>query len=181
MVAPPSRPTSIPLGRPGPCPSAGRGAPFCRGAAERVAARLRPSTVGATGRLPLGRRQGKSWLVGQVWRTLAMSSMLAAGVASCARCHIMASITHVEKGQARGGEYTCMVHCGRARRTRDAWSMPRTMSAARTSTIPLGSTMSPSAGPPWRPRVCRATSVSPVWTTRSTASWMFTLPRAVSS
>ena len=32
-----------------------------------------------------------------------------------------------------------MVRCGRARRTRDAWSTPRTMSASRTSTIPFGS------------------------------------------
>ena len=43
------------------------------------------------------------------------------------------------------------------------------MSAARTRTIPLGSTTIPSAGPPWRPRVCRATSVWPVWATRSAA------------
>ena len=50
-----------------------------------------------------------------------------------------------------------------ARRTRDAWSTPRTMSAARTSTIPVGSTTIPSAGPPWRPRVCKLTSVWPVW------------------
>ena len=41
-----------------------------------------------------------------------------------------ASTAHVEKGHARGGVYTWMVHCGRARRTRDAWSTPRTMSAA---------------------------------------------------
>ena len=32
------------------------------------------------------------------------------------------------------------------------------MSAARTSTIPEGSTMIPSAGPPWRHRVCKATA-----------------------
>ena len=87
----------------------------------------------------------------------------------------------MEKGHARGGVYTWMVHCGGARRTRDAWSTPRTMSAARTSTIPEGSTMIPSARPRWRPRVCKATSAWPVWATRSTASWMFTLPRAVSS
>ena len=62
-----------------------------------------------------------------------------------------------------------------------AWCTPRAMSAARTSTIPVGSTAIPSAGPPWRPRVCKATSVCPVWATRSTASWMLTLPRAVSS
>ena len=55
------------------------------------------------------------------------------------------------------------------------------MSAARTSTIPEGSTMIPSAGPPWLPRVCKATAASPAWVTRSTASWMFTLSRAVSS
>ena len=54
-----------------------------------------------------------------------------------------------------------MVHCGRARRTRDAWKTPRTMSAARTSTIPDGSTMIPSAGPRWRPQVCKATSAWP--------------------
>ena len=88
-----------------------------------------------------------------------------------------ASIAHVEKGHARGG----LVHCGRARRTQDAWSTPRTMSAARTSTIPEASTMIPSAGPPWRYRVCKATSACPAWVSRSTASWMFTLPRAVSS
>ena len=69
-----------------------------------------------------------------------------------------ASTPHVEKGHARGGVYTWMVHSGRARRTRDAWSTPRTMSAARTSTIPEGSTMIPSAGPLWRPRVCKATA-----------------------
>ena len=80
-----------------------------------------------------------------------------------------------------GGVYTWMVHCGRARRTRDAWSSPQTMSAARTSTIPEGSTMIPSAGPPWRPRVCKATAACSAWVTRSTACWMFTLPRAVSS
>ena len=92
-----------------------------------------------------------------------------------------ASTAHVEKGHARGRVYTWMVHCGRARRTRDAWSTPRTMSAARTSTIPEGSTPIPSAGPPWWPRVCKATSAWPVWATLLTASWMFRLPRAVSS
>ena len=81
----------------------------------------------------------------------------------------------------RGGVYTWMVHCGRARRTQDAWSTPWTMSAARTSTITGGSAMIPFAGPPWRPQVCRATFVWPVWATWSTASWMFTLPRVVSS
>ena len=79
------------------------------------------------------------------------------------------------------GVHTWMVHCGRARRTWDACSTPRTMSAARTSTIPEGSTMIPSAAPPWRPRMCKATAACPVWATWSTASWMFTLPRAVSS
>ena len=59
-----------------------------------------------------------------------------------------ASTAHVEKGHACGGVYTWMVNCGRACRTRDAWSTPRTMSTARTSTIPEGSTMIPSAGPP---------------------------------
>ena len=92
-----------------------------------------------------------------------------------------ASSAHVTKGDAHGGVYTWMVHCGRAGRTRDARSTPRTMSAARTSTIPEGSTMIPSAGPRWQPLVCKATSAWPVWETRSTASWMFTLPRAVSS
>ena len=80
-----------------------------------------------------------------------------------------------------GGLYPWMVHCGRARRTRNAWSTRRTRYTARTSTIPEGSTMIPSAGPLWRPRVCGGTSAWPVWATRSTASWMFTLPRAVSS
>ena len=102
------------------------------------------------------------------------------GVLRC-QVHMTARLAHVEKGHARGGVYTWMVHCGRARRTRDAWSTPGSMSAARTSTIPGGSTMIPSAGPPWRPRVCKATSAWPVWATRSTASWMFTLPRVVSS
>ena len=92
-----------------------------------------------------------------------------------------ASTAHVEKGRARWGVYTWMVHCGRARRTRDAWSSPQTMSAARTSTIPEGSTMIPPASPPWRPRVCKATAARPAWVTQSTASWMSTLPRAVSS
>ena len=74
-----------------------------------------------------------------------------------------------------------MVNCGRARRTRDAWNPPRTMSEPRTSTIPEGSTTIPSAGPPLRPRVCKTTSAWPVLASRSTASWMFMLPRAVSS
>ena len=39
------------------------------------------------------------------------------------------------------------------------WSTPRNMSAARISTIPVGSTMIPSVGLPWLPRVCKATSV----------------------
>ena len=86
-----------------------------------------------------------------------------------------------ERGHARGGVYTWMLHCGRVRRTPDAWSTPGTISAAGTSTIPEGSTMIPSAGPPRRPRVCKATSAWPVWATRSTASWMFTLLRAVAS
>ena len=55
------------------------------------------------------------------------------------------------------------------------------MSAARTSTIPVGSTTIPSAGLPWRPLVCRTTFVWPLWATRSTAYWMFTLRRMVSS
>ena len=73
-----------------------------------------------------------------------------------------------------------MVNCGRARCTQDAWSTPWTMSAARTSTIPEGSTTITSAGPAWRPGTCKATSAWPVWATRLTASWMLTLPRAVS-
>ena len=92
-----------------------------------------------------------------------------------------ASTAHVEKGHARGGVYTWMVHCGRACRTRDGWSTPRTMSTAGTSTIPEGFTMIPSAGRPWRPRVCKAPAACPAWVTRSTASWMLTLPRAFSS
>ena len=92
-----------------------------------------------------------------------------------------ASTAHVERGHARRGVHTRMVHCVRAPRTQDAWSTPRTMSAARTSTNPESSTMIPSAGPLWRPRLCKATAACPAWATRSTASWMFTLPRAVSS
>ena len=72
-----------------------------------------------------------------------------------------ASTAHVEKGHAPGGVYTWMVHCGHARRTRVAWSTPQTMSAARTGTIPESSTMIPSSGPPWRPRVCKATAACP--------------------
>ena len=162
--------------------------PVCRkwgalllGCRWRVAARLSPSAAGATGRPPRGLRQGKSWPAGQVWRSRAISSAVPVAASSGARCHMTASTAHVEKGHAPGGVYTWMVHCGCARRTRDAWSTPRTMSAARTSTIPEGSTMIPSAGPPWRPRVCKATAAWPAWATRSTASWMFTLPRAVSS
>ena len=34
------------------------------------------------------------------------------------------STAHVERGHAHGGVYTWMVHCGRARCTRDAWSNP---------------------------------------------------------
>ena len=73
----------------------------------------------------------------------AISSAVPMGASSGARCHMTASIAHVEKGHARGGVYTWMIHCGHDPRTRDAWSTPRTMSAARTSTIPEGSTMIP--------------------------------------
>ena len=41
--------------------------------------------------------------------------------------------------------------------------------------------MIPSAGLMWQPRVCKATAACPAWLTRSTASWMFTLPCAVAS
>ena len=142
---------------------------------------MSPSAAGATGRPPWGLRQGKSWSAGQALRSRAISSAVPVRVPSGARCHMTTSTAHVEKGHARGGVYTWMVYCGRARRTRDAWSTLWTMSAARTSTIPVGSTTIPAAGPPWRPRVCRATFVWPVWATRSTASWMFRLPRVVSS
>ena len=50
-----------------------------------------------------------------------------------------------------------------ARRRRDAWSTPLTMSAVRTSTIPVGSATIHSAGPLWRPRLCKATSVWSAW------------------
>ena len=108
-------------------------------------------------------------------------SAVPVGVPSCARGHMMASTAHLEKGHARGGVYTWMVHCGHVLRTRDVWSTPRTMYAARTSPKPVGSTLNPPAGPPWRPRVCRATYVWPVWAIQSTASWMFTLLRVVST
>ena len=167
---------------------AARTVPVCRkwrvllsGCRWRVAARLNASAAGATGRPPRGLRQGKSWLTSQVWRYRAISSAVPVGASSGARCHTTAITANVEKGHAPGGVYTWMVHCGRARRTRDTWSTPRTMSAARTSTIPEGSTMIPSARPPWRPRMCKAISAWPVWATRLTAFWMFTLPRAVSS
>ena len=139
------------------------------------------SAAGATERPPQGLRQGKTWSVGQAWKSRAISPAVSVGASPGARCHMTASTAQVEKGHARGGLYNSMVHCGRARRTRDAWSTPRTMSAARTSTVPEGSTTIPSAGPPWRPRVCKATSAWPVWATRSTASRIFTLLRAVSS
>ena len=147
----------------------------------RVAARLNPYAAVATWRRPCGLRQGKSWSAGQPWRSRAISSTVPVGVPSGARCHLMASTAHVEKGHACGGVYTWMVHCRRARRTQDAWSTPQPMSAARTSTISVGPTAIPCAGPPWRPWVCRATSVWHVWATRSTASWMFTLPCLVPS
>ena len=99
-----------------------------------------------------------------------MFSMLGATVSSGARYHIKASTAHVEKGQARGGVYSCMVPCLRARCTWDVSSMLGTMSAARISTIPLGSTMSPSAGSPWQPRVRKVTYVCPVLATRSNVS-----------
>ena len=121
--------------------------------------RLNPSAAGATGRLPWDLRQGKSWSAGQAWRSRAIFSAVPVGASSSARCHMTASTAHVEKGHALGGVYTWMVHCGRARRMRDAWSVPWTMSAARTSTIPVGSTTILSAGPPRRPRVCKATFV----------------------
>ena len=89
------------------------------------------------------------------------------GVSSGRRCHMTASTAHVEKNHAHEGVYTWMVHCCRARRTRDAWGGPRTMSAARTSTIPVVSTTIPSAGPAWRLRLCRATSAWPVWATQT--------------
>ena len=162
--------------------------PVCRkwrslssGCRWRVAARLKPSAAGATGRPPWGLRQGNSWSACQAWRSRAISSAFPVGVPAGARCHMTASTAHVEKGHARGGVYGWMVHCGCARRTRDAWSTLQTMSAARTSTIPLGSTTIPSAGPPWRPCMLKATSVWPMWATRSMASWIFTLPRVVSS
>ena len=59
-----------------------------------------------------------------------MSYAVPVGASSGARCHMTVSTAHVEKGHARGGVCTWMVHCGHARRTRDAWSTPRTMSAA---------------------------------------------------
>ena len=74
-----------------------------------------------------------------------MSSALAAGVPCGARCHLMASIAHVEKNQGRSGVYTCMVHCKCACRTLDARSTPQTMSAASTSTTPVGAPTRPSA------------------------------------
>ena len=80
-----------------------------------------------------------------------MSSAVPVGAFSGARGYMMASTAHVEKGHARGGVYTWMVHCGCARHTRDAWSPPRTMFAARISSIPEGSTTIPSASPPLRP------------------------------
>ena len=112
----------------------------------RVAARLNPSAAGATGRPTGGLRQGKSWSAGKVWRSRAISSPVPVGASSGARCQMTASTAHVEKGHARGGVYTWMVQCGRAPRRRDAGSTPWTMSAARTSTIPEGSTTIPSAG-----------------------------------
>ena len=162
-------------GAAGTVPVCGKGRALLSGCCWRVAARLNPSAAGL--------RQGKSWSAGQARRSQAISSAVPVGVPYGARCHITASTStaHVEKGHASGGVYTWMVHYGRARRTRDAWSTPRTMSAARTCSIPVGSTTITSAGPPWRPGVCKATSVRPVWATRSTASWMFTLPRPVSS
>ena len=140
--------------------------PLCRGRHWEAALRSAP---------------GKSWSAGQACRSRAISSAVPVGVPSGARCHMTASTVHVENGYARGGVYTWMVHCGGAPRARDAWSTPLTMSAAWTSTIPMGSTTIPFAGLPWRPRVCKATSVLPVCTTRSTAFWMFTLPGVVSS
>ena len=64
-----------------------------------------------------------------------MSSVLSVGLLSGATCHKMVSIAHVEKGHARGGLYTWVVPCGSARHFRDAWSAPRTMSVATTTTI----------------------------------------------
>ena len=95
--------------------------PVCRkwrallsGCSWRVAARLNHSAAGATGRPPRGLRQGKSWSVCQAWRSGAISSAVPVGTSSGARCHMTASTAHVEKGHARGGVYTWMVHCGRA-------------------------------------------------------------------
>ena len=91
-----------------------------------------------------------------------MSSSLAAGVLSGARCHIMASIAHVERGKAYRGVYTLTVHCRRARRTRDTCSTPRIMPATRSSTTPLGFTLRASADLPWRPQMSRTPSVCAV-------------------
>ena len=77
------------------------------------------------------------WWETQVWRSRDIASTLAVGVASGARCHMMARTAHVEKGQARGGAYTWIVHCGRARRNRDACSVPRTRSATTIRTMEL--------------------------------------------
>ena len=140
--------------------------PVCRkgyahlsGCRWRVAARLNPSAAGASGTPHLGLRHGKPWSAGQAWRSRAILSEVAVGVPSGARCHMTASSAHVEKRHARAEVHTCIVHSGRARRTQDTWRTPGTMSAARTSTVPVGSTTIPSAGLPWRPQVCRATSV----------------------
>ena len=70
-------------------------------------------------RAPLRGRPGacarrKYWSVGQAWRSRAISSPVPVGASSGARCHMPASTAHVEKGNARPGSYTWMVHWGRA-------------------------------------------------------------------
>ena len=109
-------------GTSGTRPTCRKGRASLSGCRWRVAARLRPSAAGATGSWSRGRRQGKSWSACHVWRSQDIASTLAIGVASNAKCHMMARTAQWRRAKAHGGVYTWIVHCGGAHRTLDTCS-----------------------------------------------------------
>ena len=127
-----------------------------------MAARLTHCAAGATLRSPQGLRQGTSGSPARLDGSRGMSCHYATGAPSGAKCHIVASTAHVERGQARGGAYTSKVHCGRARGTQDACSVPRTMLGGRTSTMASAVRTRPPTAAPWQSLMCTATRLCPV-------------------
>ena len=111
-----------------------------------------------------------------------MSSAVPVGVSSGARCHMTASTAHVEKGRPPGGGvhldgplWARPPHAGRVEHPSDHVRRQDQHHSRGFHNDPLcGSAVAALC-------VCKATAAYPVWVTRSTASWMFTLPRAVSS